>query len=80
MLSEWGYQLVLWDNMPLHFIQPAQWTIKQITQNTVPGSVIVLHDGNGHGAKAASILDTILPMLKDKGYRFIKIEEMERDR
>ena len=64
LLNEWGYQLVLWDNMPLHFIQPAQWTIDQIYNNTVPGSVIVLHDGNGHGSKVAAILDTILPMLK----------------
>lgn len=79
MLNEWGYQTVLWDNMPLHFIQPAQWTINQINQNTIPGSVIVLHDGNGHGAKVALILDTILPMLKEKGYSFIKIEEMKRD-
>jgi peptidoglycan/xylan/chitin deacetylase (PgdA/CDA1 family) len=64
--------------MPLHFIQPTQWTIDQITRNTFPGSVIVLHDGNGHGSKVAAIVDTIIPMLKQKDYEFIKIEEMER--
>jgi len=79
MLNEWGYQMVLWDNMPLHFIQPAQWTVQQIRDNVLPGSIIVLHDGNGHGAKVSSILDTILPMLKDKGYNFIKIDEMKGD-
>jgi len=79
MLSELGYQMVLWDNMPLHFIQPAQWTIDQIILGTNSGSVIVLHDGNGHGARVASIVDTIIPMLKDKGYDFIKIADMQRD-
>ena len=78
-LSELELQLVLWDNMPLHFIQPAQWTINQILENTIPGSIIVLHDGNGHGSKVASIVDTIIPLLKDKDYRFIKIEDMKRN-
>jgi peptidoglycan/xylan/chitin deacetylase (PgdA/CDA1 family) len=77
-LNSWGYRLVLWDNMPLHFVQPASWTIRQIVENPNPGSIIVLHDGNGHGSKVTSIVDTIIPMLKQKGYGFIKIEEMER--
>ena len=80
MLTEWGYRLVLWDNMPLHFLQPTAWTIKQLVEPTTPGSIIVLHDGKGHGAKVASIVDTIIPSIKQKGYSFIKIEEMERNR
>ncbi|HSG43716.1 MAG TPA: polysaccharide deacetylase family protein [Anaerolineales bacterium] len=79
ILKELGLQLVLWDNMPLHFIQPTQWTIEQITKYTDPGSIIVLHDGNGHGSKVAPIVDTIVPMLKGKEYRFIKIEDMKRN-
>jgi peptidoglycan/xylan/chitin deacetylase (PgdA/CDA1 family) len=78
MLRTWGYRLVLWDNMPLHFIQPAQWTVDQILERTVPGSIIVLHDGNGHGSKVASIIDTIIPKLKAMNYKFIKVEDIER--
>ena len=78
-LNELELQMVLWDNMPLHFIQPAQWTIDQILERTVPGSIIVLHDGNGHGSKVVPIIDTIVPMFKQKGYRFIKIKSMKRD-
>jgi peptidoglycan/xylan/chitin deacetylase (PgdA/CDA1 family) len=80
MLKECGFHLALWDNMPLHFLQPAHWTIAQISKNTVPGSVIVLHDGNGHGSKVASIVDKIIPMLKEQEYNFIRIEDMERKR
>lgn len=80
LLNDWGYHLVLWDNMPLHFLQPISWTIKQIEGNTCAGSVIVLHDGKGHGSKVAQIVDTIVPNLKQKGYCFIRIEDMERKR
>jgi peptidoglycan/xylan/chitin deacetylase (PgdA/CDA1 family) len=76
-LNEWGYHLVLWDNMPLHFIQPTAWTIKQILELTVPGSVIVLHDGKGHGSKVAQILNIVLPQLKAQGFEFVTIEQMQ---
>ena len=76
LLNEWGYRLVLWDNMPLHFIQPTAWTIKQLLEPTVPGSIIVLHDGKGHGAKVAHFLDILLLQLKAKGFEFVTIEQM----
>ena len=77
MLNEWNYRLVLWDNMPLHFLQPIQRTIAQILERTVPGSIIVLHDGKGHGSKVAEIVDVIVPQLKAKGFEFVTIEQMQ---
>lgn len=77
LLNEWGYRLALWDNMPLHFLQPAQRTIRQIAERPVPGSIIVLHDGKGHGAKVAQILETVLPRLKADGFEFVTIEQMQ---
>jgi len=63
--------------MPLHFLQPAAWTIKQLIEPTTPGSVIVLHDGKGHGTKVAEIVDVIVPRLKAKGFEFVTIEQMQ---
>ena len=77
LLEEWGYRLVLWDNMPLHFLQPIQRTITQILERTVPGSIIVLHDGKGHGSKVAEIVDVVVPQLKAKGFEFVTIEQMQ---
>lgn len=77
LLTDWGYQLVLWDNMPLHFLQPFQRTVTQILERTVPGSILVLHDGKGHGAKVAGIVDVIVPQLKAKGFEFVTIEQMQ---
>lgn len=79
LLNAWGYRLVLWNNMPLHFIQPTAWTVKQLVEPTASGSIIVLHDGKGHGAKVAAIVDTIIPMLKAKDFNFITIDDMERN-
>lgn len=77
LLNKWGYRLVLWDNMPLHFIQPAAWTIKQILEPTLPGSIIVLHDGKGHGAKVSQIVDAVIPQLKARGFEFVTIEHIQ---
>lgn len=55
------------------------WTIKQILDEVVPGSVIVLHDGKGHGSKVAQIVDAILPRLKALDFVFIKVENMKRN-
>jgi peptidoglycan/xylan/chitin deacetylase (PgdA/CDA1 family) len=80
MLTEWGYHLVLWNNIPPHWMQPLNWTISQVCDQITPGSIIVLHDGHGHGRKVASIVDTIVPRLIASGYSFIKIEDMKRNR
>jgi peptidoglycan/xylan/chitin deacetylase (PgdA/CDA1 family) len=77
LLTEWGYRLVIWDNMPLHFLQPTAWTVNQLLEPAVPGSVIVLHDGKGHGTKVAHILEIVLPQLKAKGFEFVTIEQMQ---
>lgn len=79
MLNERGYRLVIWNSMPFHWMQPAHWTIRQILDEVVPGSVIVLHDGKGHGTKVAQILDAIIPRLKELNFVFSKVEDMKRN-
>jgi len=80
LLTQWGYRLVMWNSIPQHWMQPASWTIKQVFGEVIPGSIIVLHDGHGHGRKVVPIVDTIVPKLKEMGFVFIKVENMERHR
>ena len=80
MLKAWEYRPVIWNSIPPHWMQPMQWTIQQILQEVVPGSVIVLHDGKGHGSKVAQLVDAIIPRLKALDFVFIKLEDMEGDR
>jgi peptidoglycan/xylan/chitin deacetylase (PgdA/CDA1 family) len=81
MLAEWDYQLVMWNNIPPHWMQLVNSTISQIFDQIHPGSIIVLHDGHGHGTKVAQILDIIIPKFKTQGYDFVTIAQMrERKR
>jgi peptidoglycan/xylan/chitin deacetylase (PgdA/CDA1 family) len=76
LLTDWGYHLVMWNSIPPHWMQPTYWTIKQVLHDALPGSVIVLHDGHGHGTKVAQILDRIVPRLKEKQFEFVTVEQM----
>jgi peptidoglycan/xylan/chitin deacetylase (PgdA/CDA1 family) len=75
-LESWGYHVVMWNNIPPHWMQPLSWSVQQTLDQATPGGVIVLHDGHGHGTKAAHILDQIIPALQSQGYDFITIQQM----
>jgi len=77
MLTEWGYRLVMWNCIPPHFLQPLNWTVQQVLEASIPGSIIVLHDGHGHGSKAAQIIETIVPKLKSQSFEFVTIKQMQ---
>ncbi len=77
LLTSWGYRLVMWNCIPPHYLQPLNWTIKQVLDSSIPGSIIVLHDGHGHGSKAAQIVDTVVPQLKAQRFEFVTIGKMQ---
>jgi peptidoglycan/xylan/chitin deacetylase (PgdA/CDA1 family) len=79
-LSEWGYRLVLWSSIPPHWMQPISWSIRQVMESIVPGAVIVLHDGHGHGTRVAEIVENIVPRVQSLGYKFVTVEEMQNQR
>lgn len=76
LLEEWGYHLVMWNSIPPHWMQPLHWTVKQVMADAIPGSVIVLHDGHGHGTRVAEIVDLIVPKLRAMDLRFVTMDEM----
>ena len=75
--AEWDYRLVMWSCIPPHFMQPVGWSIDQIMEAAMPGLILVLHDGHGHGTLAVQILESILPRMKAEGYEFVTIEQMQ---
>lgn len=79
-LTNWGYRLVMWSCLPPHWMQPMRWSIRQIMKSIVPGAVIVLHDGHGHGRRVAEILETTIPQVKSLGYEFVTVAEMQNQR
>jgi peptidoglycan/xylan/chitin deacetylase (PgdA/CDA1 family) len=79
-LTEWGYRLVMWTCIPRHWMQPMSWSIRQIMQSMIPGAVIVLHDGHGHGTRVVEILESVIPHIKSLGYEFVRVGEMWKQR
>jgi peptidoglycan/xylan/chitin deacetylase (PgdA/CDA1 family) len=79
LLSAWDYQPVMWNCIPPHWMQPLSWTIQQMYDQICPGSIIVLHDGHGHGTKVVRILDWVVPTLKEQGYHFVTVEGLQKN-
>lgn len=79
-LTEWEYRLVMWTCIPRHWMQPVDWSIRQIMDSLIPGAVIVLHDGHGHGRRVTEILEAVIPRIKSLGYEFVRVEEMWKQR
>jgi len=78
LLESLAYDVIMWNNIPPHWMQPLHWSIQQTIDQATPGGVIVLHDGHGHGTKVAALLDVVVPKLKSQGYKFVTVEEMQR--
>jgi peptidoglycan/xylan/chitin deacetylase (PgdA/CDA1 family) len=76
-LTEWGFRLVMWSCIPPHWMQPFGWSIRQVLEGAVPGAVIVLHDGHGHGSRVAEIVDAVVPQIRSRGFEFVTVSEMQ---
>ena len=76
-LMEWGFHLVMWSCIPPHWMQPVGRSIRQVVEAAVPGAVIVLHDGHGHGRRVAEIVDAIIPQIRSLGFEFVTVAEMQ---
>ena len=80
LLALWGFRLVMWSCIPPHWMQPVAWSVRQVTESTLPGAVIVLHDGNGHGKRVAEIVDAVIPRIQSMGLGFVTVDEMQKRR
>jgi peptidoglycan/xylan/chitin deacetylase (PgdA/CDA1 family) len=76
LLHQHKFRLVIWSSIPPHWMQPISWTVTQILDEVMPGSVIVLHDGHGHGSKVAQIVDTVIPRLRALEFVFTRVQDM----
>lgn len=78
-MKRYGLKLVLWDVMAEDWSKSATpMKIKEkLLKRVRPGSVICLHDGRGaEGApgKTLEAVDQVIPLLREKGYDFYRLE------
>ena len=56
--------------------KPGADAIAREIEDAWSGSIILMHDGGGDRSQTIEALKTALPRLKDKGYRFVTIDEL----
>jgi peptidoglycan/xylan/chitin deacetylase (PgdA/CDA1 family) len=75
--SELGYRLALGDTFPYDTVVSAtafhEW---YVLHGVRPGSIIVLHNEHGRGARAAETLWHVLPRLRERGYQIVTLSEL----
>lgn len=73
-----GYIMVLWTDDPADFAMPGSNVIEQRTLKAISnGGILLLHDGV---QQTLDILPDMIAKLKQKGYHFVTISEMARER
>lgn len=75
--TRYGYRLALGSVFPYDTHVPfSRFASAFILSRVKSGDIIVLHDGDGRGQRTRLTLETILPVLKARGYRITTLSEL----
>lgn len=86
ILREHGYRCVLGSIYPHDTrLRSLRLVARYVLSRAYPGSIIILHDGGPSRAHTPEVIDRIVPVLVERGYRFVTLSELvaaagERDR
>jgi peptidoglycan/xylan/chitin deacetylase (PgdA/CDA1 family) len=81
IVEELGYKTVVGDVYPRDPHRPGtQRIIQRVLDRTVPGSIIILHDGgsskNADRSQTVEATKEIVPRLQDKGFTFVTVSQL----
>ena len=76
-----GYTPVLGTIFPLdHWLQRTwllSWFVRWLS---VPGGILIMHDGQHRAARTAEVLDAVIPKLKSQGFEFAALTTLPKHR
>lgn len=73
-----GYTITLWTDDPGDYAKPgAQVILQRTLQRAENGGIILLHDGI---KQTIAILPQLIETLKQRGYQFVTVDEMMKER
>lgn len=79
LLHQWHYRPVMWSVVPEDWVNPGvDVVVQRVLNQTIAGSLIVLHDGSSGGAHVAQIADQLIPKLLTRGYQFVSIDALRK--
>ncbi len=71
-------RVVMWDVDPQDWRRPGTAKIaNRVISNVEPGSIVLLHDGGSNRQQTISALPKIIRVLKQRGYEFVTVEELD---
>lgn len=74
LAAELGFRLVLWDIDTRDWSRPGvQAIVNEAVGKARPGAIILFHDGGGDRSQTLTALETILPNLREQGYRLVPV-------
>ncbi len=75
-----GYTTVLWDGSAGDWKLPGVGVIiSKLLSYARNGAILLLHDGGGNRAQTVAALPSIITILKNRGYRFVTIQQLVDD-
>lgn len=75
LLASWNYRSVMWSVVPVDWTRPGvNLVADRVMQQVENGSLIVLHDGYCGGEDVAATADRLIPLIRDRGYRFVTVD------
>jgi peptidoglycan/xylan/chitin deacetylase (PgdA/CDA1 family) len=76
LMRENGYTPVAGTAYPVDLYTSIGLTAAHFLQNLRPGAVLVLHDGGSKRINNIRVLQTVLPRIRDRGYRMVTLSEL----
>jgi peptidoglycan/xylan/chitin deacetylase (PgdA/CDA1 family) len=78
LLERHGYRCALGSVYPVDPQIPwSRFASRWILWRSKPGAVIILHDRGKRGKRTLKTLGRVLPKLREEGYRFVTLSELE---
>lgn len=65
-----------WDLDTMDWSRPGVSHIEEVILSAEPGNVILMHDGGGDRSQTIEACRRALPKLKERGYRFVTVDEL----
>ncbi|MEJ2719893.1 MAG: polysaccharide deacetylase family protein [bacterium] len=78
IMSKYGYTPVLGTAYPIDLFAGSDMTVTQFLGNIRPGAILVLHDGGPGRQSNIQVLSTLLPRVREMGYRLVTLTELTR--
>ena len=78
LMRENGYTPVAGTAYPVDLRTSVGFTVNHFLQNIRPGAILVLHDGGARRMNNIKVLSTLLPRIRQRGYRMVTLTELSR--